>query len=152
MADVHVYDNCSDQVQCNLDGLQTNEGLWELLRVLHLADERQEGHVSGESKNDVKRAGKRGLESGVDCRLDRGSGLFYSSSNHGDEDRSNNGDESHDREVGDILQRPWQGQEKEDHKTNNAPDDSACGVACNGVHRNGKGQEMASQDKYLAKY
>lgn len=102
-AGVVVDDDCDDDVEGDGQSLQHGKRLGKVTRIFQLGNEAEEGDVSGEGDDNV-RDGDGGFDEGGQVCWDDGKSLaqarlFDANSDHGDENRSGDGDA---REDGDV--------------------------------------------------
>ena len=73
--------------------------------------------------------------------------LLIAHSCHGDDNCSDDRDEARNSQIADFVQGPWHGADQRDDQTDDPKDDRAGPVACDSIHHDREGQNMAAHDK-----
>lgn len=106
------------------------------------------GGCTGICKDDVG----DGSEARVEVRLNRHVHLptarvFHANADHGDHHGGQDGDETRNGHVADLLQRPRQRQDETHNRARNAKGDRTASVRGDGVHHDGEGEDVAAHDE-----
>lgn len=126
--------------------MDQSQTLFELLRVLHLAAEGEDGYMSAVGEDDVAEsidgvAEARVVESapvdGFATRWHQHVGVLNTHSNDGDEDSNENAGNTDEADVADGSKSSRDGQEEADDADNQCPNDVACSVVGHNVKCNG---------------
>lgn len=159
VARVVVDDDRGDQVHGDVAGLEEGQRLGEVVRVLQLGDEGEEGRVSrvredhvgdGEESRDKGQAGG-GPETEDDAMAFR-RGLVHGRlrdghRDHRHHDRPDDADEAGDRVVAEMLQCPGKGTQQAHDHADHHPSDGTCGSSGESVHADGKREDVTAHDE-----
>lgn len=147
-AGVAVGEARNKEIHGGVDALQEKEGFGVVFRLLELGDEAEEGDVAGVGENDVgdgeEALGERWLGGEGDLA---GASVLDANADHGDGDGAEDGDEGHDRHVGDGAELAGEGEQEADEGADDPVDDGAGRVGGEGVHHDGEGEDVGAHNE-----